>query len=146
MVYKDFFLFSLKPHLLQNSTILPIENCYWTWMAFKDLSVNQIQRSSANRARPVFDRINLSMSLKYILNNVWDSELPWGTEVRMFLVSDDLPFQVTWKFLPVRKFSIHLIKCGLRRCFSSLLIIPICEALSKAFSSTTIALISQRIC
>ena len=64
-------------------------------MAFKDLSVNQIQRSSAKRARPVFDGINLSMSLKYILNNVGDSELPWGTEVRMFLASEDLPFQVT---------------------------------------------------
>ena len=72
-------------------------------MVFRELSENQMHKSSANRARSVFDGITSEISLKKILKSVGDRELPCGTEVLILWLGDDRPFQVTLNERLVRK-------------------------------------------
>lgn len=129
------FSFILNPIFVKNFTILFTANwsCFFMWFFLE--CVFHIVKSSAKSAKFIFDLDRIfPISLIKIVNRRGDSGLPCGTPFDISVSSDRQFFTFTQNFLSFRNdishnpiFFGHLSLLRLRS-------IPLCGALSKAFS------------
>ena len=105
-------------------------------MSLVDDELYSIARSSAYRARWILLGMLSEISMKKRLNRVGDRQLPCGTPVLVMKMVEIDFFQVTWKVLSSRKFLIQFRRSVGSPAFASLNMIPSCDALAKAFSTS----------